>query len=162
VDCLVANLRASVRETTAFGSLVKTAEQLWAKGQILVPTWDQRRGYASKCRILSFCSVGGKERSQSTSQCMSQARGRESRHIAADEDYLETCPRISSVAAPGSGYAWSFTPISRAEFAITGIEDSSCRSAPVTGNKMPGIASPTATASTLREKMRFCRMARMA
>src|SRR6266849_5998112 len=56
----------------------------------------------------------------------------------------------------------SLIPINRAELAMTGMEESSCRSAPVTGNRMPGMASPTAIASTLREKIRFCLIARMA
>jgi hypothetical protein len=52
-----AYLRASVQETKACCSLMKTGEQLWTKGQVIVPKWDQRRAYASKRRILSFCSV---------------------------------------------------------------------------------------------------------
>lgn len=36
----------------------------------------------------------------------------------------------------------SRNPISRAELAITGIKDNSCKSAPVTGARMPGIANP--------------------
>src|SRR5581483_2044767 len=56
----------------------------------------------------------------------------------------------------------SLIPIIRAELAMTGMEESSCRSAPVTGKRMPGMASPTAIASTLREKIRFCLIARMA
>ncbi|OLE08271.1 MAG: hypothetical protein AUG82_01525 [Ktedonobacter sp. 13_1_20CM_4_53_11] len=35
---------------------------------------------------------------------------------------------------------------------MTGMEESSCRSAPVTGERMPGMASPTAIASTLNAK----------
>jgi hypothetical protein len=58
--------------------------------------------------------------------------------------------------------ARSLIPISRAELAMTGMEESSCKSAPVTGERMPGMASPTAIASTLNEKIRFCLMARIA
>src|SRR5229473_250709 len=58
--------------------------------------------------------------------------------------------------------ARSLIPISRAELAMTGMEESSCSSAPVTGKRMPGIASPTAIARTPSEKIRFCLIARMA
>src|SRR6266446_4068438 len=58
--------------------------------------------------------------------------------------------------------ARSRMPISRTELAMTGREESSCRSAPVTGRRMPGIASPTAMASTESEEIRFCLIARMA
>ena len=58
--------------------------------------------------------------------------------------------------------ACSLIPINRAELAITGREESSCKRAPVTGKRIPGMASPTAIASTESEKIRFCVMARIA
>src|SRR5437773_2297929 len=45
---------------------------------------------------------------------------------------------------------------------MTGMEESSCRSAPVTGERMPGMASPTAIASTLNAKAACSSAARTA
>ena len=47
------------------------------------------------------------------------------------------------------------------ELAITGIEDSSCSIAPVTGVSILGTVSTTAIASTPREKTSLCLMVAM-
>jgi hypothetical protein len=66
----------------------------WTKGHVLVPKWD-RRGDASKRRILSLCSVAMRQGNKPvTGQFMSQARGRELRQIT------------SSHTADGSAKLW--------------------------------------------------------
>lgn len=55
---------------------------------------------------------------------------------------------------------YSFDRIDRAESAITGIDENSCRSALVTGGRMPGMVRPTASASTPTTKNKCCRMVR--
>lgn len=54
------------------------------------------------------------------------------------------------------------TPINRAELAMTGREESSCKSALDTVRRMLGMTSPTAIASAESEKIRSYVVARIA